>query len=338
MELDGYCKDLEIAFEYQGVQHFKDVSMYKGDLSQRIADDKLKAKLCRLNGVRLLIFNYLDDFESFHEIAEKQLSNWPGIGSADFRKPVSFNDAFIRDDRLIELRNLLALKQIEVLSKKWLKVDTLYSFRCLVCKTKWESKASAYFNSRRVAGCDYCNRRNPANKKDMEFLVEFARANGGRVLSSEYVGRRAYYDFVCSKNHQFNGNLNNLIDRNQFCSECEGREVRNPTPPLEELKTTLLKMNLKLLSEPTKRSDQTTVACTRCGKRRTAQLRAVLSAAQSCSSCDSHPNEGKVGPRKLSDKQEAEIVARLLEGASTRALAVEHGVTPNTIRNIRARS
>jgi hypothetical protein len=171
----------------------------------------------------------------------------------------------------------------------------------------------------------------------MEFLVEFARANGGRVLSSEYVGRRAHYDFICSKNHKFKGNLNNLIERNQFCSECEGRDVRAPMPSLKELEKTLLQLNLRLLSKPTKQSDSTTVACTRCGKKKTAQLRAVLSAAQSCSSCDSHPNAGKLGPRKLSDKQEAEIVASLLAGETTSALAHKYGVSTTTIRNIRAR-
>ena len=44
MELDGYCKKMKIAFEYQGEQHFK-ISRYslgKIQLKQRILDDKQK--------------------------------------------------------------------------------------------------------------------------------------------------------------------------------------------------------------------------------------------------------------------------------------------------------
>lgn len=337
MELDGYCEELGVAFEYQGIQHFKKIGLYGGDLPQRIADDTTKAKLCQRNKVRLLIFTYKDDFDEFHEIAKRQLKNEDDLNFVNFHKPVVYDDAFIRLDRLQELKDLLAPKQIQVLSKKWLKVDTLYSLRCLVCKTEWKSRANAYFNTRRVAGCDYCNRRQPANKKDLLFLQDFAKKHGGTALSKEYKGRRNDYEFICSKSHKFTANLNNLMHRNQFCPECEKREHRNPMPSLQELKATLSGFNLQLLSTPTKLQDETKVKCQRCGQVRSVQLRSILSSSQKCASCDPHPNKGRSGPVKISDIQAVEIRKRLGKGQPTSLLASEYGVSATTIRTIRDR-
>ena len=61
MELDGYNKELSLAFEYHGEQHFKYVPFFhkknKG-LRRRIADDKVKRSLCLQRNVTLLEITY----------------------------------------------------------------------------------------------------------------------------------------------------------------------------------------------------------------------------------------------------------------------------------------
>ena len=71
MELDGYCEQLSLAFEYQGQQHYKPLVFFHGDketLGQRKADDARKRKLCRANGVHVLVIPYtvkLDDVPAY---------------------------------------------------------------------------------------------------------------------------------------------------------------------------------------------------------------------------------------------------------------------------------
>ncbi len=50
LELDGYCQDLNIAFEHQGRQHYSDISFF----SNRKNYDKHKRLLCKQRGVTLI--------------------------------------------------------------------------------------------------------------------------------------------------------------------------------------------------------------------------------------------------------------------------------------------
>ena len=57
MQLDGYCEQLKIAFEFQGPQHYKTNSLFTPStetLKQRLADDTLKEKLCREQNIILV--------------------------------------------------------------------------------------------------------------------------------------------------------------------------------------------------------------------------------------------------------------------------------------------
>ena len=57
MELDGYCESLGIAFEHQGLQHFKinEFSNTEEKLKKRQLYDRLKITLCAKNNVKLII-------------------------------------------------------------------------------------------------------------------------------------------------------------------------------------------------------------------------------------------------------------------------------------------
>jgi len=59
LELDGYCKELKIAFEYNGEQHYNSQHYYnllqnkKGYDSQKVRDRR-KRKLCKEKGIALI--------------------------------------------------------------------------------------------------------------------------------------------------------------------------------------------------------------------------------------------------------------------------------------------
>lgn len=57
MELDGFCPELGIAWEHHGMQHYiiNEFSNTEEKLEKRKSDDKLKEKLCRENGIKLIV-------------------------------------------------------------------------------------------------------------------------------------------------------------------------------------------------------------------------------------------------------------------------------------------
>lgn len=62
LSLDGYNEDMQIAFEFQGVQHFKVVDWFErenSNLARRMILDDIKRFTCRDKGILLLEPNYL---------------------------------------------------------------------------------------------------------------------------------------------------------------------------------------------------------------------------------------------------------------------------------------
>ena len=228
MEIDGYCEELQIGFEYQGIQHFS-LPLFNSDVNQRIDDDKLKAELCASNGVRLFILTYEMQYEDF----PLHIANQAKVLGVDMPNEwqsleVDIYQAYIREDRIEELREILGKKLIQVLSPKYLGSHQYVELQCLKCRHKWKAKGNAFFNTRKIAGCDKCARRRAGllNKLSIDDLKKFASENAGILLSTEYVRRNYWYDWLCKEGHEFEGNFNNMVFRKQFCPVCEGRMVR----------------------------------------------------------------------------------------------------------------
>jgi hypothetical protein len=62
LEFDGYCSELGIAFEYNGLQHYEICNVVRYDSEERLdkrkENDKLKAELCEKNGIKLCVIPY----------------------------------------------------------------------------------------------------------------------------------------------------------------------------------------------------------------------------------------------------------------------------------------
>jgi hypothetical protein len=58
LELDGYCEELGMAFEYDGEQHFKEMDYMGSSLKDIKARDKLKDKLCEEANIILIRVPY----------------------------------------------------------------------------------------------------------------------------------------------------------------------------------------------------------------------------------------------------------------------------------------
>ena len=60
--LDVFIEDLQLAFEYQGEQHFLAIDFFGGDegFKKRVKLDNRKKELCEKNGVHLIEWMYYE--------------------------------------------------------------------------------------------------------------------------------------------------------------------------------------------------------------------------------------------------------------------------------------
>ncbi len=154
LELDGYNADLKIAFEYQGAQHrdWQIGNEGKVWLQKRLERDEWKRKQVRAQGISLVELWDTTPYEDFGpEIRNQLLKLGRKFDQIDFDQVVSFDSAFIRDDRLAELRTAVNARNIALLSSKWIGVHSKYDFCCDKCDHRWSQAAASYLYQK-VAG------------------------------------------------------------------------------------------------------------------------------------------------------------------------------------------
>jgi hypothetical protein len=64
LELDGYCSELHLAFEYNGIQHYEVVDFFpdsQEQLKERQEHDRRKLELCAQQGINVCVIPYMYD-------------------------------------------------------------------------------------------------------------------------------------------------------------------------------------------------------------------------------------------------------------------------------------
>ena len=78
LELDGYNKDLKLAFEYQGIQHYKYWPRFHKsmkDYEDQVKRDVDKRTMCQKNGIRVIEIPYTVKYEKLESYIREQLRN-----------------------------------------------------------------------------------------------------------------------------------------------------------------------------------------------------------------------------------------------------------------------
>jgi hypothetical protein len=72
LELDGYCEELKIAFEYQGEQHYYyNPHFHRNGIRDLISQnlrDKIKKNICDKTRIRLIIIPYRYTFKDIEKM------------------------------------------------------------------------------------------------------------------------------------------------------------------------------------------------------------------------------------------------------------------------------
>lgn len=207
MELDGYCEDLALAFEYQGIQHYKIVHNFKVD-DLRLNDiqdrDRRKAKICESRHVTLIQIPYTVSHVNLEEFVrdellrlDKGLKRWADLPLLDL------SQEYIRtDDKLLTINYEGKEKQLECLSKSYVGARTQLSWKCLSCGH--EFKLSPKRLPKVVTPCEKCRKaatREKCEKETFKKIKDFLAARGEVLLSLKFVAHDDPLKLLCSRGH-----------------------------------------------------------------------------------------------------------------------------------------
>lgn len=228
LELDGYCNELQLAFEHHGQQHYR-VGRFTPtgeQLISRKGTDELKRTKCRETGVLLIEIPELDTLLPLTELRthiKARILEWGR------QLPPGFDDreidlSRIRSiGRLDELKGVAESKGGRCLSDAWLGAKRRHEFEC---KDGHHWQAAAYEVLVMGTWCPECYRRNQgaiakARNIDEKWkrLTESVEARGGTCLTGRWLGANEYHEFQCAKGHIWRAWANS-VRRGTWCPQC----------------------------------------------------------------------------------------------------------------------
>jgi hypothetical protein len=133
MELDGYSKKYQIAFEYNGIQHFKISPFSKTQklLQIRINDDKLKRKLCKKHKIYLFTISYKNNLQEIPKLIKNVANKIENIpNDIDFGKIINFDKIYKEKTKINFLKNHAKKLDGVCLSKNYLGDKEYLMWKC----------------------------------------------------------------------------------------------------------------------------------------------------------------------------------------------------------------
>jgi hypothetical protein len=133
MELDGFNKNLKIAFEYQGIQHTR-ISKYSEDtqkLKSQKTRDIRKKLLCKNNNVHLIVISYRQNLLNLPRFIRKRLDFFGfDVQLFDFDKEIDFNKVYQHRTRIEEMHNIAKERGGRCLSTHYVNNNTNLDWKC----------------------------------------------------------------------------------------------------------------------------------------------------------------------------------------------------------------
>jgi Zn finger protein HypA/HybF involved in hydrogenase expression len=220
MELDGYCEKLKIAFEYQGIEHYQPIELFKIDkerLKQIQIRDKLKHDICKKNDITLIHIPP-DDEVPYDKIQEHIISEYKKITG------IQLKDIPKYDFTTFDINPAPYLKRAEEIITE--KEGTLISTTFISCRSKLNIKCKmghdfkTSFNGLRDD--DWCPKCVKKARHTLEEARELVEKNGWTLISTEYVNNSTPLEIICNKEHHIWMSYL-AVDQGQNCGKCSGK-------------------------------------------------------------------------------------------------------------------
>ena len=232
MELDGYCRSLNIAFEHHGEQHYSKNNIYIKEseyLEKRKMDDRLKEKLCKDKGILLVVIPEIPKktpVEDVKPIIKKQLLLYKRKIPEDFDEvTIDLKKAYSIPDFVHQYKALLDIAKDrggKCLSPHYKGNHIKLRWECGVCGYVWRATPASI---KRGSWCEKCGRiKGTANRKHtIEMMRSIARERGGKCLSNEYLNANSELKWECAKGHQWFATPHSVKNSRTWCQVCKDR-------------------------------------------------------------------------------------------------------------------
>ncbi|CZH11661.1 Uncharacterised protein [Legionella pneumophila] len=247
LELDGYCEELQIAFEYQGQYHFDKTAYWYPDKSisfeRRQLIDEYKRKTCEENKVLLIEINELNprsNPDKWKDTIKRILiskdiaipSNYDAIpfGAVEYHSSGNYTQEAYEIAKL----NLGMCHSENILYK-----EQLVEWECHLGH-RWSASLSQVIL--RNTWCPSCARRKKLTIKQMQAL---AKLKGGKCLSTEYINARTELLWECSEGHRWLAIPSSIKNNDSWCLECSGSKKLT----IDNMKELAKKRNGECLSD-----------------------------------------------------------------------------------------
>lgn len=220
LELDGFNEELQLAFEYQGIQHYKyDSYFYKTieEFEKRKNLDLLKVKKCIEKDVKLVIIpynSYIDDksLADYIFVCLDKLKLVPNVSAEN----IPFNLFYSESPILNELRAFALKNKGLLISNFYINSKTALEWQCHK-KHIWKAKPNSIKNG---SWCPVCA---GTVRKTINDMKELAEKKGGLCLSENYVNSKTKLLWQCDKGHIWE-TIPNVIVNGRWCPECSGKK------------------------------------------------------------------------------------------------------------------
>ncbi len=230
LELDGYCEKLNLAFEYQGEQHYKSIHYFNRNFSlEKIKKhDEFKKQKCLENGVTLIQVPYHIDYDKLGIWIEEECRK------EDFKSQVSSEKIDYKTFDVYSSKSLEEMKRIaesrggECLSENYINISTELEWQCKKGHI-WKAKPHDIKRGTWCPACsierakyDWKNQSGTASEfqeGELSNLQKLARAKGGECLSDKYVNNATKLKWKCKEGHIWEAKSGN-IKSGKWCPKC----------------------------------------------------------------------------------------------------------------------
>lgn len=242
LELDGYCEALQMAFEYQGRQHFSDSTQFAGELEEQIKRDQEKEVQCKALGIQLIKINQPRSYkkEKFIQSVIEDCKN-QGIDLESKLKGKDVNFNHINDTNTV-INNLNKFKEYVDQTKNKLLSQIVATMED---ELEFECDKGHYFkmnglkfkaiynktNKMREMACATCFEIEQPQRAREQINIQschhLANQLGFKCLSKDYQNVNTMLEWTCDHGHSFTKTYRQM-DRNKtgaFCPKCVEQKI-----------------------------------------------------------------------------------------------------------------
>jgi hypothetical protein len=213
LELDGYCEARGLAFEHQGMHHYRSVEHYgrKTDVARVRRHDRKKAMLCRKHGVALIAIPEVGTLTAVSDLRQLIIDKCEAAGvpvpRANRNLVVETGGAYAtieEIERYDEIQELVTKRGGVLLSSSYHDAHTPLRVRCK-CGHEWD----ALYGTLRRSWCQKCgsirghekqrgqSRMGDKRRSVFDQAVEAAKQRRITCLSKQYVTARLPLRWQC---------------------------------------------------------------------------------------------------------------------------------------------